>query len=72
MNTNFEGEPRHENELWRRHTPWKRTLKATHAMKTNLKGDTRREYKIGRDTPWKQTLKATDAMNTNFEGDTRH
>ena len=41
-------------------------------MKTNLKGDKRREYKIGRDTPWKQTLKATDAMNTNFEGDTRH
>ena len=41
-------------------------------MKTNLEGDTRREYKIGRDTPWKQTLKATDAMNTNFKGDTRH
>ena len=25
IKTSFEGDTRHENELWRRHTPWKQT-----------------------------------------------
>ena len=51
IKTNLEGNARHENK----------TLKVTHAMKTNL-GDTHHEYKVGGDTRHEYKV----------GGDTRH
>lgn len=78
----LEGDTCPKNKLGRRHTPRKLTSawKATHAIKTNAEGDTRKktnlkatrhENTLGKRHAKKTNLKATHAIKTNLEGDAR-